>query len=175
VISVNLLHPTLSNMTFKNHVPWSNGKTHSEESKKKISESLKGRIPWNKGKHTGLIPWNKIRTYSEESRRKMREHSARYWLGKKFTLKHRRNMSLARKGLPSPLKGRKLTYICTQEHRRHLSIANTGKHHSLETLKKMSESQKGKHWSIEARKKLSIALKKLWQQRRRKKKHGSKT
>ena len=24
---------------------------HSEEHKKKISESMKGRVPWNKGKH----------------------------------------------------------------------------------------------------------------------------
>jgi len=26
------------------------GKKHSKESRKKMSESIKGRIPWNKGK-----------------------------------------------------------------------------------------------------------------------------
>jgi len=33
------------------HVPWNKGKTgvYSEETKKRISESLKGNVPWNKG------------------------------------------------------------------------------------------------------------------------------
>lgn len=38
------------------------GKNHSEETKKLMSEKLKGRIPWNKGK-----------THSEESKQKMSE------------------------------------------------------------------------------------------------------
>ena len=41
------------------------GKHHSEETKKKLSELGKGRIPWNKGKHTGPM--------SEETKRKQRE------------------------------------------------------------------------------------------------------
>jgi hypothetical protein len=128
---------------------------------------VKNYTPWNKGEHTGLIPWNKNGTHSEATKQKLREHTARYWLGKKFTAKHRKNLSLARKGLPSPLKGRKLAYMCTQEHRKHLSIANTGKHHSLETRKKMSKWQKGKPKSLESRKKQSIGMKLYW-----KKKHG---
>ena len=40
------------------------GKTHSKESRKKMSESLKGHIPWNKGK-TGM-------KHSEETKEKMR-------------------------------------------------------------------------------------------------------
>ena len=57
-------------------IVWNKGKTglyhHSEEARRKLSESLKGHIhsaetkqkmsghtPWNKGKHTGIIPWNK--------------------------------------------------------------------------------------------------------------------
>lgn len=63
--------------------PWNKGKAgtyknepHTEETKQKISRSLKGNIPWNKGKkgaqipseetklkmsesHKGQIPWNK--------------------------------------------------------------------------------------------------------------------
>jgi NUMOD3 motif len=130
---------------------------------------VKNYTPWNKGKHTGLIPWNKDKTHSEETKQNLREHTARYWLGKKFSAKHRKKISLAKKGLPSPLKGRKRPYT-SPEHRRNLSIANTGKHHSLETRKKMSEWQKGKHKSLQTRKKQSIAMKSYW-----KKKHGSKT
>jgi hypothetical protein len=100
--------------------------------------AFKNHIPWNKGKHTGLIPWNKDKTHSEETRQKLRENTARYWLGKKFSAKHRKNMSLAQKGKPSPLKGRKRPFT-SEKHRRNLSIA----------------------------------IKKWWQQRR--KRHGPKT
>lgn len=58
---------------------------HTEESKRKMSEKLKGKIPWNKnkpmsegqkkklslikiGKKTGRIPWNKGVPCSEESK-----------------------------------------------------------------------------------------------------------
>lgn len=37
------------------------GKRHSEESKKKMSESKKGRIPWNKGKHPSELTRQKLR------------------------------------------------------------------------------------------------------------------
>ena len=36
----------------------------SEETKIKISKSLLGNIPWNKGKRTGQIPWNKGMEYN---------------------------------------------------------------------------------------------------------------
>ena len=70
-------------------------RTLSEESKKKISESLKGRIPWNKSKHhseetrrkiseanKGKSAWNKGKRgiYSEETRRKQSEsHKGLRW------------------------------------------------------------------------------------------------
>lgn len=60
------------------------GKIISEESKKKISKSCKGRIPWNKGKkqaddqklaHSqkmkGRTPWNKGKKASKEAKEKM--------------------------------------------------------------------------------------------------------
>ena len=62
------------------------GKTHTQEARKKISESNKGRPPWNKGKtmseefsrkmsevKKGQVPWNKGKTMSEEYRIKMSE------------------------------------------------------------------------------------------------------
>ena len=42
----------------------------TEEIKKKISESLLGNIPWNKGKKTGQIPWNKGLTMDDPRVRK---------------------------------------------------------------------------------------------------------
>lgn len=43
----------------KNHIPWNKGKKHTEETRKKISKTLKGHIPWNKNKKDSQIAWNK--------------------------------------------------------------------------------------------------------------------
>ena len=66
------------------------GKTHSDKSKKKMSEIKKGRIPWNKGMKA-----------SEETRRKLSEsHKGKNtWIkGKKMSEESRRKMSEAKKG-----------------------------------------------------------------------------
>ena len=41
------------------------------ETKKKISKSLLGNIPWNKGKKTGHTPWNKGKECSQEIKEKI--------------------------------------------------------------------------------------------------------
>jgi len=64
---------------FKLHYITRPPKHHTEESRKKMSESRKGRVAWNKGK-TGV--------FSEESRKKM---------------------SKSRKGKPSPNKGKRFS------------------------------------------------------------------
>jgi len=45
----------------KGKVPWNKGKTgiYSDETRARISATLTGNIPWNKGKRTGYTPWNK--------------------------------------------------------------------------------------------------------------------
>lgn len=77
-------------MDFKEHSSLHHkGKTLSEETKRKISESLKGRTSPNKGKH--LIPWNKGKSgiYSEETKRKISEASK----GRKHSEEQNRKMS----------------------------------------------------------------------------------
>lgn len=51
---------------------WNKGIKWSEETKQKISASLKGRTPWNKGK-IGLmpVPHNKGKHLSEETKAKI--------------------------------------------------------------------------------------------------------
>ena len=49
----------------KGHKTWL-GKTHSEEAKRKMNESSKGQIPWNKGKRG-------LQKHTEETKRKMSE------------------------------------------------------------------------------------------------------
>ena len=82
-----------------------------EETKKKLSAS-------NIGKRKG-------KTLSEQTKMLMRKNHSHYWLGKKMSDVARENMSKARKGKPSHLKGKKQT----EEH-----------------IKKRTECQKGKIW-----------------------------
>ena len=98
------------------------GRTHSEESKRKISEATIGKVPWNKGK-TGV--------YSEETKGKLSEAHK----GKIFSEEHRGKLSEAGKG-------RKLS----EETRRKISEAKIGKTPTEETKRKISEAVK-KHWA----------------------------
>ena len=48
---------------------WNRGQSRSEETKKKISQSKKGSIPWNKGKKGLQVAWNKdlkVKDYNKE-------------------------------------------------------------------------------------------------------------
>lgn len=98
------------------------GKHRSEETKNKISEAMKGRISWNKGKHLGPC--------SEETKRKISEAHK----GKKISEETRRKMSEAKKGRVSNMKGCKLS----EETRRKISEAKKGK----------PAWNKGKHWKL---------------------------
>ena len=77
----------------------------------------KGLMPWNKGKKTGVIPWNKGIPMREESRKKLSE---------------------SQKGKSSQMKGKKRPEISGENH------PMFGKHHTQESLLKMSESKRGK-------------------------------
>ena len=98
------------------------GYIHSEETKKKLSETRKGK------KH------------SEETKQKIGEAQK----GKKLSDETRKKMSEAHKGEKNWNYGKHLS----EEHKKKLSECNKGKHRSEETRKKMSDAQKGeKHWN----------------------------
>jgi len=121
------------------------GKKLSEETKKKISESLMG--------HEGF----------------------RYWLGKHLSNETKKKLSIANKGKHLSLKtefkkGMKLSEETkkkiskankgnkhSEETKRKIGIANSGKSHSEETKRKLSELNKGKKLSDETKKKIGIA------------------
>ena len=116
------------------------GKSHSEETKGKMSEAHKGK------KH------------SEEARRKMSEAHK----GKSLSDEHKRKMSEARKGktrseetkrkIGEAKKGKKHS----EETKRKIGEAQKGKKrgpHSEETKRKISESLKGKKHSEETKRK----------------------
>lgn len=115
------------------------------EARKKISENQIGRIPWNKNKkgihkhseevkkrmsesHKGII-------FSEETKRKISEKKTNYFKTHKVKLSEetKRKMSESRKGR-----------IFSEETRKKISEANKGKKHSEESKLKMSRSRKGK-------------------------------
>lgn len=99
----------------------------SEETKQKISESKKGREPWNKGK-TGI--------YSDETLRKIGEKSR----GRKHTEDEKHKISDSLKGEKNPNYGKHLN----EEQKQKMSESH--KNPSEDTRKKMRQSQRELHW-----------------------------
>ena len=115
------------------------GKHHSEETKQKIGEALKGkkRKPFSKEHKKRISVALSNRVVSEETKQKISE---------------------ARKGIISPMKGKHHSI----ETKNKISKSNSGKHLSEESKQKISEAHKGnknpfyhKHLSKEHRKKIS--------------------
>jgi len=131
------------------------GKRHSKESLKKMSESKKGKMVGEKNPFYG-------KTHSEESKRKMSE---------------------AHKGKPSRMKGKKTGKPAWNSGKKGLQVGwNKGKKMPPESIRKMVETRmkngsykhtdeqkrkislanKGRKMSEEAKQKISIAQKKVW-------------
>jgi group I intron endonuclease len=108
------------------------GRKHSDETRKKLSKSHIGQIPWNKGKKT-----------TEEVKEKLRKANT----GKKHTQEHKNKIGRSQKGKKnSPEAIKKLREIAINDGRRPPS--QSGKKRDAETLEKMSNSHKGKGWKL---------------------------
>jgi len=114
------------------------GYKHTEETKRKLSESHKGQRPWMKGRHP-----------SEETKKKFRER-----IQSEGT---REKISKAMKGRPAPWVNNKwrIGKHLSEETKKKISEANKGKHRSEETLKKI----RGKVHSEKSRRNMSEAHK----------------
>ena len=119
--------------------------SHSEEAKRKMSESHKGKTPWNKGKH--LSEEHKIKISEANKGENNPMH------GKHHSDEAKQKISEVHKGKPTWIKGKHLS----EERKRYLSEINTGssnpnygKHrkHTDEAKQKISEAHKGKHWKL---------------------------
>ena len=90
------------------------GRIHSAETRKRMSEGMKGRIPWNKGKKM-----------SKEACQKMSETHK----GKKLSEEHKCKIA---KAVSNP----------SEETRKKMSKASSSRRPSIETKRRMSESAK---------------------------------
>lgn len=95
---------------------------HSEETKRKISESNKGRV----------VTWAK--PCSDDTKKKISESNK----GKILSDETKKKMSESKKGKTSPNKGKTFS----EEHKKKLSESRKGKVVSEETRKKISETMK---------------------------------
>lgn len=82
-----ILHSSIGTCNFlKNGTSWNKGKKLSDEHKRKLSESHKGKPSWNKGLKGTHVPWNKGLTgnkLSEEHKLKISEGMRRHFDKKK--------------------------------------------------------------------------------------------
>jgi len=182
-------------MRFKNgNVPWNLGikfpsdeypnyamrnKHHSEEAKRKMSESRKGCTSPTKGMKFSASEYPnhgwRNKHCSEETKKKISEAlkgANAPWYGKHFSEEHRRKISEAHKGKKvtketrrkhSELsKGAKNPFFGkrhSEETKRKISLIHKGKPLSKEHIRKLSMARKGKHFSEEHRRKISEAHK----------------
>lgn len=77
------------------------GCVKSEETRRKLSEALKGEKNPQFGR-TGENSPNFGKTFNEEHRKKLSENHARHWLGKTHSEDTRKKLSKALKGKPAP-------------------------------------------------------------------------
>jgi hypothetical protein len=100
------------------------GKTHSEETKRKISDLKKGRPSWNKGKKCDNISGEKNgfygKTHSEETKNKISNSlkgRVSYNKGKSMSEEQKKKISESHKGKPAYNKGKTIS----EEHKKKIS------------------------------------------------------
>jgi len=131
------------------------GKKNSAETRKKISEAMKGKQLWLGRKHTPetiekLSVWHRGRKVSEETKKKM---SASH-MGNKSALGYKHSDETKEK-VKKAVTGR----MHSDETKAKMSAARKGIVYSEETIKKMSDAKKGKKMSDEAKRNMSKAHK----------------
>lgn len=120
----------------KGKLPWNKGVPQSEEVKNKLRKSLKGRTPWNKG-IKGIKSPMKGKKHTEESKNKMsksRIGKPAPWNSKPMSEETKIKISESKKGQVPPNKGKRKQYpnaiICK----------------SCEIEKSLEDFPKKKHW-----------------------------
>lgn len=118
------------------------GKKLSEEIKRKISERHKGINTWSKGKIISKETREKLRLANTGKKRseETKKRISNSHKGKKFSDEHKKNLSISmrsiRKNKIGYWKGKKRP-LMSNEHRKKISIGNTGKKHSQKTKEKL--------------------------------------
>ena len=123
--------------SLKGHTSWNKGKTFSEEHKQKMSESHKGKHFSEEARQKmskakkGHIPWNKGKTNVYSEKTKQKMSEAKK--GRPLLEEHKRKIGLSKK-----------SHIVTEETREKISKANKGNYHLEETKRKISEANSKK-------------------------------
>lgn len=124
----------------KGRIPWNKGTPRSEATKRKISESLRGNIPWSKGK-TGIFSDAILRKMSECHRGQIPWNKGKTGVYSEETLERFREIGRTRKVSEATIEAfRRNREWRLQRKENHPMY---GKHHSKETKRKMREASLG--------------------------------
>jgi len=147
---------THTDETKKNISDAKKGCTFTDEHKKKLSDAHKGHCHTDESKKK-MSDAQKGRTHTDETKKKMSDSAK----GRPLTDEHKKKLSDSRKGriitdetkkkISDSGKGRTVT----EETRKKISDANKGRTLTDETKKKMSDSQKGRTLTDEHKKNMS--------------------
>jgi hypothetical protein len=141
------------------------GKKLSPEHSEKIKKSMQSHVgvprPEEVRKKIGKAQEGKI--ISEETRLKIKLASKGRGLGIKKSEEHKRKIGDAQLGPKNHRYGKKLT----EEQKDRLRTISTGRKHSSDSIRKMSEAKKGKPRSEETKRKISESRKRLFAEKKK--------
>ena len=127
---------------------WNKGKKMSEEYKIKLSMAHKGQVTWNTGKKCGPLSEEHKRKISESEKGKKLSEETRRKLSESH--KGKSNSEEQKKKISAALKGRSHSKEHNRKVSEALkgNVNSKGKHRTEETKNKISKARKGKHWKL---------------------------
>lgn len=151
----------MSNKTGENNPFY--GKQHTEETRRQISEKLKGHYKTHDNPRKGAKCSEETRrkmseaakNRSEESNRKMAESLKEYYANNPHPFEGRQHSEETKKKISESVKKYAKEHPPSEETRRKLSAARKGAHNSAEHNRKISEAHKGMTYSEEYKRNMS--------------------
>jgi len=133
------------------------GRTHSIETRQKMSESRRGKR-FTEEHRRNISKGMTGKTHSKEHKKKQSESMKEHWKNHEYSMKGKEHSLETRQRMSESRTGRKKS----KEHKRKISESMTGSKKSKEHMRKVSEANRGKKRSAKFKREKSKIMKRLW-------------